>query len=285
MGKDPVGGSATNLMPGNKRQDIYELVRILVERQIEKDALSGIKEALPWRGNVTRKLVKRATMTTPYGVTQNGIREQLLSELRQGTVKKDLQGEWKTSGYFARVVDQCITEVVVKSKEIRAWLQDLARAAAKKKRGLRWTLPTGFIAVQEDRVALKRRIVVPGGTLLVHEDNAVDRLDVASQVRGITANFVHSLDAAHMMLTIVRLCDKGLRHFAMVHDSFGVHACDVSVMNPVLREAFVDIYQEPILARFLAEQRRANPEIELKPPPSPGELAIEGVLDSEYFFC
>ena len=42
-----------------------------------------------------------------------------------------------------------------------------------------------------------------------------------------------------MMLTVNRLHCDGLRHFAMIHDSFSVHACDVDLLNRVLREEFV----------------------------------------------
>jgi len=33
-----------------------------------------------------------------------------------------------------------------------------------------------------------------------------------------------------MMLTVHRLLSEGVRHFAMVHDSFGVHACDIDLL-------------------------------------------------------
>jgi hypothetical protein len=39
-----------------------------------------------------------------------------------------------------------------------------------------------------------------------------------------------------MMLTINRLQAEDIRHFAMVHDSFGVHACDIDLLHHVLRD-------------------------------------------------
>jgi DNA-directed RNA polymerase len=41
-----------------------------------------------------------------------------------------------------------------------------------------------------------------------------------------------------MMRTINGLYAEGIRHFAMVHDSHGVHACDVDLLNRVLRDYF-----------------------------------------------
>jgi DNA-directed RNA polymerase len=54
-----------------------------------------------------------------------------------------------------------------------------------------------------------------------------------------------------MMLTVNRLHREGVRHFAMVHDSFGVHAVDVDRLNQALREEFVRIYSEEVLPNFL----------------------------------
>ena len=88
-----------------------------------------------------------------------------------------------------------------------------------------------------------------------------------------------------MMLTVNRLYAEGLRHFAMVHDSYGVHACDVDLLHRVLREEFVRIYSEPVLQNFLNEQRAAYPFIELPDLPQTGNLDIRQVLESAYFFA
>ena len=88
-----------------------------------------------------------------------------------------------------------------------------------------------------------------------------------------------------MMRTTNRLHARGLRHFAMVHDSFGVHACDVDLLNRVLREEFVGMYSEPVLQRFIDELRKGSPDIHLPDPPAPGTLDIRQVLSSLYFFA
>jgi DNA-directed RNA polymerase len=93
------------------------------------------------------------------------------------------------------------------------------------------------------------------------------------------------MDASHMKRTIHRLYAEGIRHFAMVHDSFGVHACDIELLNRVLREEFVRIYSEQVLQNFLDEQRSANPDVELPELPQTGNLDIRQVLTSPYFFA
>ena len=71
----------------------------------------------------------------------------------------------------------------------------------------------------------------------------------------------------------------------MAHDSYGVHACDVDLLNRILREEFVRIYSEPVLQNFLKEQRQANPDLDLTEPPERGDLDIREVIDSPHFFA
>lgn len=68
MGLDPIGARATNLTADPVRQDIYEEVAKLVRLQVETDVLAGVDAARSWHGQITRKTVKRAVMTTPLTI-------------------------------------------------------------------------------------------------------------------------------------------------------------------------------------------------------------------------
>ncbi len=136
-----------------------------------------------------------------------------------------------------------------------------------------------LLAIMDRELAKNATMTTPYGVTLR------TKIDVRKQVDGIVAHLVHSMDAAHMMLTINRLHAEGIRHFAMVHDSYGVHACDVDLLNRVLREEFVRIYSEPVLLNFLDQQRKAHPGISLPDPPQTGDLDIQQVLSSPYFFA
>lgn len=268
LGRDPVGGKATNLVPAAKPEDIYQQVANHVIHRLEVDASKGNERARTWLNKIDRKVVKRATMTTPYGVTPAGIRRQLI----QDGFTAQFQDKWESADYLKNVLEDCIGEVVIKAKEIMDWLQQIARMLAKADRGIYWTVPTGFPVVHEYRKAKARRIVTAERTLTVYEEDSTLELKEHSQVNAIAPNFIHSLDAAHMMHTVNRLHEEGLRHFAMIHDSYGVHACDVDRMNSVLREEFVRIYSEQVMARFLCEQRTANADIALPEAPLQGDL-------------
>jgi Autographiviridae RNA polymerase len=148
-----------------------------------------------------------------------------------------------------------------------------------------WVTPNGFVVLHENREPKEVHLATADHRLKVYGLDEKRKIDVRKQVDGIVAHLVHSMDAAHMMRTILCLYGEGIRHFAMVHDSYGVHACDVELLNRVLREEFVRIYSEPVLQNFIEQQRKAHPGIELPDPPRTGDLDIQRVLSSPYFFA
>src|SRR5260370_5375519 len=82
MGRDPIGGRATNLVPGDKPADIYQEVADHVSRRVQKDAENAGEnhsdQARELLGKINRSVAKHATMTTPYGVTRGTIYKQLV---------------------------------------------------------------------------------------------------------------------------------------------------------------------------------------------------------------
>jgi DNA-directed RNA polymerase len=296
IGRDKEGGRATNLS-GNKPEDIYQQVADKLFSQVQDDYRNGKPEAaIDWykrrkkflkNGKIDRKIAKQATMATPYGVTQYGIAKALRLE----GFAEGLEDPGEGSKYLAKKLDKdAIPAVVEKAIEIKKWLQDeVVGVLGHKKynRGCFWRTPTDLRIVQEYREPKKTevRIGKRGRRFTIYREDPKGKVNVKKQKQQIVANFVHSMDAAHMMLTVNELHKKGLQSFAMIHDSYGVHACDVTLMRRILREQFVRIYKQPILKRFFKELCKANPNIKLEYPPSQGKLKIEKVLKSKYFFC
>jgi len=282
LGRDPQGGHWTNLSPGPKPQDLYQEVANRLRNRLEGSADRGDEVAKSWLPLCDRTLVKPATMTTPYGVTNQGIRDQLLSALR---ALGDFTNPWAAASYLAPILRESIGEVVVKAIEITNWLRALTRTLARKGRGLAWETPAGFPVVHHYRKLRSRRIRTAIGVLQIYEPESKEGLlDTTRQMDAIAPNLVHSLDAAHMMLTVRELHLKGLRDFAMVHDSYAVHASDVDLMNEALREKFVEVHQWFGLGEIFGRAEEALPGIDLPKPPRAGKLDIDEVKKSEYFF-
>jgi DNA-directed RNA polymerase len=112
-------------------------------------------------------------------------------------------------------------------------------------------------------------------------------IDKARQSSGISPNWVHSMDAAHMQLTVSRCHDMGMRSFSLIHDSYGTHAGNAWAMAQYLREEFVRMYSETdVLAAFREEILERLPEGTTLPPlPPKGSLDLNQVLESPFFFA
>jgi DNA-directed RNA polymerase len=93
MFRDEVGGAAVNLIPADKPSDLYSNVAVRVTEIVEKLAAQGDEIAIIWNksGLISRKLVKRPTMTYFYGSKKFGFKKQL-AELIRTTVGKGALG-------------------------------------------------------------------------------------------------------------------------------------------------------------------------------------------------
>ena len=115
-----------------------------------------------------------------------------------------------------------------------------------------WTTPLKMPVVQPYRKSAVRRVATNLSQVSLVEPSVADPVDKRKQLQGFAPNFIHSLDATHMMLSALRCAERGLT-FAAVHDSFWTHAADVPVMNDVIRDAFVRMHAEDIMGRLAAE--------------------------------
>jgi len=270
-------GAPTNLLPSAAPQDVYREVA-----QDLKKLLSGLRNqdqlASVWlnRG-IDRKITKPTTMHYAYAEgSRSRARGILLSVKGCGNAEAQ---------YLSSKIVECIKRKVSDAGRVMDWLKGIARALAEQGTGVRWKLPTGFVAVVERHKYEKRAIPTSlGRKMSVDDKNKPLGMDKNAQSRKIVPDFVHSYDAAHMMLTVNALRRRNIRHFAMVHDSFAVHACSVRDLNRALRRSFVQIYHRDVLMKFAEELRSRAPDLQLSPPPPRGELDVSQVLKPPYFF-
>jgi len=295
MGKDPIGAHATNLTDDPVRQDIYQIVADKVASRVEDDRYAGpdddpdVKAARAWHGHVTRKTVKRAVMTTPYGVTDHGITQQLLGDKMCDHIPND--DRLGAAMYLTKLILEAREGTVVKSRLIMDWLKDNTDIRARQGKGVSWVTPTGMRIRQDYRVPTQKtvRTIVgscPLKNTLLNETTPSSSIVITRQKNSIAPNVVHSFDAAHMMLTINRAAAEGITDFVMVHDSFGCHAADMPQFRDLIREEFVKIYtNHDWLASIQSDLRGGLDEgTRLIPPPTTGEFNVNTVLKSEFFF-
>ena len=296
--RDEVGGAAVNLVPQKKPADIYTAVA--KRAQVVSDAsASGNEVAAAWVGKVGRKIAKQPTMTMCYSATKFGMQKQIESALKgldgrtSGSYLEGKCDNHPASVYMAGVVWDAIGETVIAARTAMDWLQRVSALTATIGLPLRWTAPNGLPILQEYREMLGQRVRVHFGGQAVKLMLAVEseKLSAARQKSGVAPNFVHALDSAHLMGTVNLALENGMDQFAMIHDSFAVHACDTTRFNRVIRMAFVEQYTPDVLAQFrdeiIQQLEVSAPELIEKMPPLPprGRLELDAVLDADFFFA
>ena len=316
MLRDEVGGAAVNLVPRDLPADVYQLVANRVIEQCERDVEAGTEDELrhtddgypfvkegtksiarQWlEFGITRKVCKRSVMTLAYGSKEFGFKEQVMEDIlfpaRHSGKPFPFTGDgFQAAAYMAKAIWVAVNKVLVKAGEAMRWLQHAASLAASEELPVRWTTPVGFPVMQAypDVEARKVKTAINGRLVYLLMNKEKDKLDRRSQSQGIAPNYVHSCDAAHMMLTVVRAKQQGIDNFAMIHDSFGTTAGDVEDLYHVVRESFVEMYSEiDVLESFRGEiwqQLSEKNRKKLEDLPAKGSLDITQVCNSRYCFA
>lgn len=292
--RDSNGGEAVNLRPSRQPQDVYNRVAKVVAERVRKDAEMGGEDA-EWArafdGHITRSIVKQPCMTYCYGATKAGMRAQLESAIRKAGNPMGFPARkmWPATAYLAGVVREAIGEVVVAARDAMDWLHEAARVATKAGLPLTWTAPTGLPISQEYRKKTGRKLICHfGGQRCQVYLTRETTLSPTKQAAGLAPNFVHSLDASHMMWTVLLGDANGITSWGMVHDSYATHACDIDLLHTVLRAAVVEMYQtnwleqlrDELVSNLPDEYAEKLPEL-----PPVGDLELFEVTYSPYFFA
>ncbi|KAJ3394316.1 DNA-directed RNA polymerase [Entophlyctis sp. JEL0112] len=120
-----------------------------------------------------------------------------------------------------------------------------------------WTTPLGLPIVQPYRVMKTKVVQTMLQTVTVSDNMSPTPVNAMKQSTAFPPNFIHSLDATHMMLSAIA-CNQHHIEFAAVHDSYWTHAADVDSMAAVLRETFVTLHSKEIMQNLRQELQDRN---------------------------
>lgn len=282
LGRDAVGGEQVNLLRAAVPRDVYSGVAELVRERIATAAREGNATARLLDGRITRKIVKQTVMTSVYGVTLVGAREQVRNRLREvpGFPQQRL---WEASYYVARQTLSSLGDIFRGATDTMDWLAECAQLVSQNDSAVHWVTPLGLPVVQPYRKREARLVKTVVQKVLLEEQN--DHLPVSKprQKSAFPPNYIHSLDSSHMLMTAVECRRRGL-NFAAVHDSFWSNAAAVDEMNRVLRQRFVKLHSRDLLFELLEYFRLHFPQVQFPAVPERGALDLARVLDSPYFF-
>jgi DNA-directed RNA polymerase len=323
--RDEEAGRLVNLVPQPFQQDIYRVVAEALQALAEADLeLGGASaEAAGWwldicEGSFKRTLTKRQVMVLPYGGSRDAFFKYtckwLDGSIKDGKVTAPptyaLDREaFKKRMEYCRYLSVKMWDVVNNQLKgpmaVMRWLVSQARATAEAGAPIFWSTPSGFVVRHfYGKFASKKvQMRLFGEMVSLRVTEPTDTLDLEDQLRGVPPNFIHSLDAAALDLTIHEARKRGIRDITTIHDAYGTHMALMDELDEALREAFVQVHRDNALDLFRAGCLRVltahhitdggldplaateKSEEQLDVPFVTGSLDIEAVRKSAYFFA
>ena len=288
MSKDALTGQLVGLVPTAIQNDFY----VQIAKKLTQRMPDWFEERQIPMKHIRKGIAKRAAMTRAYSCGQKKMAESMYSDCYQygytGTYNiterdcEDLSGQviraieqvcpgpLETMRYLQRLADQ----------EIANWLD---MYGTDRGHAIEWTTPSGFPVIYECYRTRPAKIDcygfnTPNGEIrfkhVIREKTDIP--DRRGFMCGISPNFVHSMDASHMALTIASWDHE----FGAVHDSYSCHASDVEELMITTREKFVTLYDKTNFYDSIPFGKGFA-----GPTPTIGTLEVTDVNTSDYFFC
>lgn len=311
--RDDSAAPHVNLQAADRPGDIYAVVAAEAQRIVDA---SDDPAAVPWKGaRITRRVVKRPCMTYVYSATKRAMADQIRAELAElDRAANERGGEpylrghdnFLAGSWLANMLFKLIGDTVPAARTAMAWLKSAAKAVSNLDVPLWWTTPAGLPVLQRYPQTKPQTVNVTFRKqrlqLQLHDDagrnslgewtgaGGVRSMDARRAIDGIAPNFVHSLDAAHLMMTVTAAKDAGITDVAVIHDSFATHASNMDGLSGLLRRTFIDLYKsDPLLAfrnEALDQIQSLGGSPDLLPPlPLTGSLDLRSIEDAAYMFA
>ena len=215
----------------SSKQDLYTEVLDQLLINFKSIFLANNQYVIDWlKEDINRSIIKKPILMIPYGGTNFGI----VNYLERQTWK-----EPKTYEHYKFLtlhIRLALNQVSPSCEYVMNYLKEKAVTS--------WISPSGFYVQQEYKKQVGKRIQTKLGTnriqLRIKEDTDIP--DKKKLRASISANYIHSLDAANVHLAISKSRSKGLKQFITVHDSFATTAADIDKFIKIVRESFVELY-------------------------------------------
>jgi DNA-directed RNA polymerase len=307
---DEKGAERVAMVPKALPDDIYQAVADRVEERIKHN---HDPIAVAWRGKVTRTITKRNVMTKLYGATMPGMREQVLTEL-QKLDKKAPQGQrylegcpvdnFKAAQFISGENDNAMRDIISRATKGMDFVQQVARHTAKAGVPIKWTSPIGlpvqqtywkteaqrvetyWLSIRIPKTPARLKKEGPGLRVQLNVSYHNPKLGIQQRKaeNSIAPNFIHSMDASHLMFIALGWKDKGKVNFTPIHDSFGTHASDLPELHKVVRDQFIFMYEDKdYLYEFVRQVSADCAKVLNIERPTRGKLDLSKIKDATYF--
>ncbi|CAA7053608.1 unnamed protein product [Microthlaspi erraticum] len=207
LGRDQLGANAVNLVTGEKPADVYAEIAARVLEIMRQDAqedpntFPNATHAKLMLDQVDRKLVKQTVMTSVYGVTYSGARDQIKKRLKERGAFEDDSQNFHAACYAARITLTALEEMFDAAKGIKSWFGECAKIIAAENKAVSWTTPLGLPVVQPYRKPGRHLVKTTLQVLTLQRET--DKVLARKHMTAFAPDLIHSLDGSHMMITAV----------------------------------------------------------------------------------
>jgi len=295
--RDEQTARKVNVLPSEVPQDIYRAVAERVKAKAELLAGEGSPEANRWlQFGITRKIVKRNVMTYVYSLKPYGARQQIFDEYKKiiefDPDKKVLADDgFSDCRWLAKIVWEKMEEEIDLEAQLMKWFQDCAKLFAKANLKMKWKTPMGFPVEMDYRydVPFRVKTAIAGSLVYTTYRREINRKDSRRYSSSVSPNIVHSLDGA-LNQAVALYCKNDelpIENLLMVHDSFGTTPNRIEQLNKIIRKAAIDLFKDDYLDVLYKDWEAQLPtkyKSRLTPPPARGNLDINEIANSSYFF-
>ena len=263
IAKDRAAAEMVNLLESDERRDIYSEVARRLRGLHPCFAALTDKEL--------RTLVKRPVMTYGYSVTEQGMSQQIYEtyvELRGDPPPKG------ASPILAKQIEAVLVELLPGPARIRQWIRAITQSRTDEGKFLQWKTPTAFPVINRYEEPLVHELLLKmrtGGGAIRYRPRVADghtgKILNKDALNGSAPNFVHSMDAAHLIRVVLASAEEDITDIVTVHDSFACLAPHAKRFNQIIRTQLAILYQTYDPIRTLQDCNPSN-----VPAPELGDL-------------
>jgi DNA-directed RNA polymerase len=225
------------------------------------------------------------------GGTAFGLGQQQIDDAKKHGIDLLMHLEHRWGAFLGREVFEDCKTSLERPMQLLSIFENAGKKAESEGRFLSWTVPiTNFPVVQNYTEGKIKQLYIQYGPPM-GERNSTGYYDNTIQLRichiedvvpskgkqsqGASPNAIHSLDAAHLALTVHR-CPFPI---TTIHDSFGCLLADMPELFKIVRSCFVELYASNPLESLMKDIQGDISGITF------GTLDVSLVKDSEYCFC
>jgi DNA-directed RNA polymerase len=282
-----------NLLPQEQPGDLYAAVTAQVTERIAGDAALRV-----WKGKVDRSTVKRAVMVEPYGASHLSklryIQEQLEEDGDQeaadeiAALFENTEAKRAALGALTSAIRAATVGGASRPLETMKWIRKLVRAWAKQAphKAFGWTTPSKLPIVSPYYRTERNKVVevkLEGEPIHLATRLPTDQIDWKKTATAAAPNFIHSLDASHLALSVVAAKRKSITQLCAVHDAFGTTPARTGTLLTILRREFAKLYSQDQFAPLTSAAQRAG--VQFSAPLARGQLDPKLIAQATYLFA